>query len=89
MEINYFLLTQCIVTLNGKKLISINPVYSAVRNYNVSYFVKWLANPGLGPQSFWLDVDGIFRNMLSYKEKKKTIKSVFNISLNGKKFTYC
>ena len=66
-------------------------MYSAIRNYNVSYFVKWLANPGLGPHSFWLDVDGIFRNMLSYKgkKKKKTIKRVFNVSLNGKKFTYC
>ena len=48
-----------------------------VRNYNVSYFVKRLANPAPGPTLFDLKWMAFFTKLLS----------VFNVRLNGKKFS--
>ena len=57
-----FLLAQCI---------------RSVRNYNVSYFVKRLANPAPGPTLFDL-------TWMAFSTK---LLSVFNVRLNGKKFS--
>ena len=51
--------------------------------WNSSLKPFWLANLGPEPHFFWLDMDGIFHNIQTYKEKK--ILSVFNVRFNGKK----